>query len=196
VRTLAEKSCVLHPLRACNVQLLGLESATLDATSMQLTPLKALAQNIIARNRARNDGATETQNTMQLLPSKTPPKVALETANSSHGSHPDPDDDRRLCTACTRLDWSGRCLAARELRANRNYRPVLTRLRRCESYQPGAADPDRRPGPERWPSLVSDITAMRPAVFNRARLTRGEVNDERRNAGPGLPRGGPQRRSG
>ena len=72
---------------------------------------------------------------------------------------PSEDDDRRRCTDCARLGPGGACLAAArgEILASRSYRPVLELLRRCEGYQPGPDDPGRRPGPERWPGLVSAL---------------------------------------
>jgi hypothetical protein len=70
-------------------------------------------------------------------------------------------DDRRTCTQCANLAKSGRCLAAArgELVATaRDYRPPPDRLHRCERYAPGADDPDRRPGRERWPRLTEPRT--------------------------------------
>jgi hypothetical protein len=70
---------------------------------------------------------------------------------------PDPfPDDRRLCDQCANLTGRGLCLAARrgEIVVNRDYEPVRGLLRRCEGYTPGAADPDRRVGRERWPELI------------------------------------------
>lgn len=65
-------------------------------------------------------------------------------------------DDRRSCDQCTNLTVRGRCLAAwrGEIVANRDYEPVRDLPRRCEGYLPGADDPDRRTGWERWPELI------------------------------------------
>lgn len=69
---------------------------------------------------------------------------------------PDPfPDDRRTCEQCANL--TGRtCQAAKrgEIVASRNYEPIRDLPRRCEGYAPGADDPDRRHGPERWPGLI------------------------------------------
>ncbi len=70
---------------------------------------------------------------------------------------PDPlPDDRRRCGQCLNLTGRGLCLAARrgEIVANPDYEPVRDQLRRCEGYLPGADDPDRRTGRERWPGLI------------------------------------------
>jgi hypothetical protein len=63
-------------------------------------------------------------------------------------------DDRRTCYQCTNL-IDRRCTAAKrgEILASRNYEPIRDLLRRCEGYSPGADDPDRRHGRERWPGL-------------------------------------------
>ena len=65
------------------------------------------------------------------------------------------DDDRRRCAQCANLIAGGLCLAARrgEITASRNYAPIRDLPRRCEGYAPGADDPDRRPGRERWSEL-------------------------------------------
>ena len=69
-------------------------------------------------------------------------------------------DDRRTCQQCTSLSPDGRCRAAGrgELPyvASRIYSPVLDVPKRCEGYRPTAADPDQRPGVERWPGLKAD----------------------------------------
>jgi len=70
---------------------------------------------------------------------------------------PKPDtfpDDRRTCDQCANL-IARRCQAAKrgEIVANRNYEPIRDLPRRCEGYAPGASDPDRRHGRERWPGL-------------------------------------------
>ena len=65
---------------------------------------------------------------------------------------PDPHpDDRRTCDQCANL-IARRCQAAKrgEIVASRNYEPIRNLPRRCEGYAPGATDPDRRPGRERW----------------------------------------------
>jgi hypothetical protein len=64
--------------------------------------------------------------------------------------------DRRFCTDCTELRGA-RCIAAArgELpHAARRYEPMQDRLHRCIAYQPGPADPDRRPGRELWPGMA------------------------------------------
>jgi len=69
---------------------------------------------------------------------------------------PDPfPDDRRTCDQCANL-IARRCQAAKrgEIVASRNYEPIRDLPRRCEGYAPGADDPDRRHGRERWPGLI------------------------------------------
>ena len=69
---------------------------------------------------------------------------------------PDPfPDDRRTCDQCANL-IARRCQAAKrgEIVASRNYEPIRDLPRRCEGYAPGAEDPDRRHGRERWPGLI------------------------------------------
>jgi len=65
------------------------------------------------------------------------------------------DDDRRTCDQCANL-IARRCQAAKrgEIVASRNYEPIRDLPRRCEGYAPGAEDPDRRHGRERWPGLI------------------------------------------
>ena len=65
------------------------------------------------------------------------------------------DDDRRTCDQCANLIVR-RCQAAKrgEIVASRNYEPIHDLPRRCEGYAPGADDPDRRHGRERWPGLI------------------------------------------
>ena len=63
---------------------------------------------------------------------------------------PKPDtfpDDRRTCDQCANL-IARRCQAAKrgEIVASRNYELIRDLPRRCESYVPGAGDPDRRHG--------------------------------------------------
>jgi hypothetical protein len=70
---------------------------------------------------------------------------------------PDPfPDDRRTCDQCANL-IAGQCQAANRgeiIGASRNYEPIRDLPRRCEGYAPGADDPDRRHGLERWPGLI------------------------------------------
>jgi hypothetical protein len=69
---------------------------------------------------------------------------------------PDPfPDDRVTCNQCANL-IAHRCQAAKrgEIVASRNYEPIRDLPRRCEGYAPGADDPDRRHGRERWPGLT------------------------------------------
>ncbi len=65
------------------------------------------------------------------------------------------DDGRRTCDQCANL-IARRCQAAKrgEIVASRNYEPIRDVPRRCEGYAPGADDPDRRHGRERWPGLI------------------------------------------
>lgn len=65
------------------------------------------------------------------------------------------DDDRRTCDQCANL-IARRCQAAKrgEIVASRSYEPIRDLPRRCEGYAPGADDPDRRHGRERWPGLI------------------------------------------
>jgi hypothetical protein len=69
---------------------------------------------------------------------------------------PDPfPDDRRTCDQCANL-IARQCQAAKrgEIMASRNYEPIRDLPRRCEGYAPGADDPDKRHGRERWPGLI------------------------------------------
>jgi hypothetical protein len=63
-------------------------------------------------------------------------------------------DDRRPCAHCANLSPTGICLAAAQGKLpgifNRMYRPAPDQPKRCEGYIPTAADPDQRPGKERW----------------------------------------------
>lgn len=71
---------------------------------------------------------------------------------------PDPfPDDRRTCDQCANL-IARRCQAAKrgEIVAGWNYKPIRDLPRRCEGYAPGADDPDRRHGRERWPGLIQN----------------------------------------
>lgn len=79
-----------------------------------------------------------------------------DTPQNSNTPERDPfPDDRRTCEQCANLGGR-RCLAAwrGEVVANRDYEPVRDIPRRCEGYAPGADDPDRRIGQERWPYLT------------------------------------------
>lgn len=64
-------------------------------------------------------------------------------------------DDRRTCDQCANL-IARRCQVAKrgEFVASRNFEPIRDLPRRCEGYAPGADDPDRRHGRERWPGLI------------------------------------------
>lgn len=76
---------------------------------------------------------------------------------ASEMPRPEPlPDDRRRCGQCLNLTGRGLCLAALrgEIVANRDYEPLRALPRRCEGYMPGADDPDRRTGRERWPGLI------------------------------------------
>ena len=70
------------------------------------------------------------------------------------------EDDRRRCAQCrNRRPYDGVCLiavpkAGALVVADRSYVPDPVLLRRCEGYAPGADDPDRRHGRERWPGLI------------------------------------------
>lgn len=77
---------------------------------------------------------------------------------NSESETPEPDlftDDRRTCDQCANL-IALRCQAAKrgEIVANRDYEPIRDLARRCEGYAPGADDPERRHGRERWPQLT------------------------------------------
>ena len=68
---------------------------------------------------------------------------------------PDPfPDDRRTCNQCANLS-GGRCQAARrgEIATSRDHQPIPNQLKRCSGYAPRVADPDQRPGRDRWPGL-------------------------------------------
>jgi len=80
-----------------------------------------------------------------------------EAASANEVPRPLPDDDdRRHCAQCANLAPSGLCLAARrgEIVASQNYEPIRDLPRRCEGFAPGADDPDKRHGRERWPELI------------------------------------------
>ena len=69
---------------------------------------------------------------------------------------PDPfPDDRRTCDQCANL-IARRCQAAKrgEIVASRNFEPIRSLPQRCEGYAPGADDPDKRHGRERWQGLI------------------------------------------
>lgn len=83
-------------------------------------------------------------------------------------------DDRRTCRDCANLSGTGRCLSAargnRDTDAGRSGFPIDDLLRRCAGYAPGADDPDRRPGAERWPVMVADakpVQGLARAVVGR-----------------------------
>lgn len=65
-------------------------------------------------------------------------------------------DDRIRCGTCRQIGPSGPCRAAAsgEIVASRSYEPDRTLLRRCEGYQPGPDDNDKRTGRQRWPHLL------------------------------------------
>jgi hypothetical protein len=74
-------------------------------------------------------------------------------------------DDRRACTECRNLTSSGYCLAAYRgealgFDAPKTYVPAAPDLpQHCAGYLPGPEDVDRRPGAERWPSLLVKMGA-------------------------------------
>lgn len=118
--------------------------------------IKALAAAVLERNKSRNKPATN----WLLEGVRNSPKVARKVASVAAEFDPAPDD-RRTCFVCTNYR-AGRCLAAwrGELpNTSRKYRPDPERLRRCEGYQPGTDDPDRRHGRERWPGLTRQEAA-------------------------------------
>lgn len=63
-------------------------------------------------------------------------------------------DNRRRCDQCANLTKAGKCIAWQAVNVRRGYEPVRDIPRRCEGYQPGLDDPDRRHGRERWPGLI------------------------------------------
>lgn len=70
----------------------------------------------------------------------------------------------RTCRQCANLSPGGRCLAAWRgesfgpgIAISRNYAPPPDQPLRCAPYRPGANDPDRRTGAERWPWLLRDV---------------------------------------
>ncbi|MBK5965714.1 hypothetical protein CCR95_16905 [Thiocystis minor] len=73
-----------------------------------------------------------------------------------------PPDDRRTCRQCRNLSRNGRCQAAEAGRlplTGTRYEPDQNALQRCVGYAPGADDPDRRPGKERFPGLHARLWA-------------------------------------
>lgn len=102
-----------------------------------------------------------------MLPAEAAPLIDLCSQNEEREPVPAIDslpgitskermcDDRRRCSECAKLGHGGRCLAAvrREIVASRTYAPNQSLLRRCEAFAPLPGDPDRRPGPDRWPGL-------------------------------------------
>jgi hypothetical protein len=64
-------------------------------------------------------------------------------------------DDRRTCNQCANL-IARRCQVAKRyaIVSSGSDEPMRSIPRRCEGYAPGADDPDRRHGRERWPGLT------------------------------------------
>jgi hypothetical protein len=60
-------------------------------------------------------------------------------------------DNRRTCRQCANLR-AGICTG--QSNGGRLYRPQVDTLFRCEWYEPGPDDADRRPAAERWPGLT------------------------------------------
>lgn len=86
----------------------------------------------------------------------SPPATFEKSFPTNDGRATDePPDDRRTCGQCANL-IARQCQAAKrgEIVANREYEPVRDLPRRCEGYMPGADDPDKRHGRERWPELT------------------------------------------
>lgn len=118
--------------------------------------IKELAAAVLERNQSRNKPATNWFSEGV----KNSPIVARKVASVTAEFDPAPDD-RRTCFVCLNFR-AGRCLAAwrGELQNTaRKYRPDPERFRRCEGYQPGPDDPDRRHGRERWPGLTRQEAA-------------------------------------
>jgi hypothetical protein len=67
--------------RARNTQQNGPERASAGATDAQQASLKALAADVLARNKPRTSSAAEAPKHAQQTPPETPPFVALETAH-------------------------------------------------------------------------------------------------------------------
>ncbi|MBK1721948.1 hypothetical protein [Thiocystis violacea] len=104
--------------------------------------------------------------------SRTPPSTLAELQAEYPGARIEPealctaapapvsrylDTDRRQCSDCSELARDGACQAARRgalRQTSRSYAPDPETLHRCPAYLPGPADPDRRPGRERWPNLA------------------------------------------
>lgn len=71
------------------------------------------------------------------------------------------DDGMRTCQQCANRSPGGRCVAAWRgesfgagITTSRTWTPTTPdRPQRCGAYAPGANDPDRRSGRERWPTL-------------------------------------------
>lgn len=74
-------------------------------------------------------------------------------------------DDRRTCHQCANLSTRRLCLAGErgDMPMKAVVSPLLNRLQRCEGYQPGLYDLDRRSGRERW--RPSDPKAIHPEVL-------------------------------
>ena len=122
----------------------GTGQGTAKAAERNLTAVTAVPDPVDTENSHGSFGSN----------GRTTSVLILETAGVA-------DDDRRSCDQCTNLTDRGVCLAARSggIVASRNYEPIRDLLRRCEGYVPGAADPDRRSGRERWPELT-DMKGM------------------------------------
>ncbi len=60
-------------------------------------------------------------------------------------------DNRRTCRQCANLR-AGICTG--QSNGGKLYRPQVDTLVRCEWYEPGPDDADRRPAAERWPGLT------------------------------------------
>jgi hypothetical protein len=105
--------------------------------------------------RCRDDGSA--RDYFVALARQSATLATQEAASADEVPRPLPDDDdRRRCARCANLAPSGLCLAARrgEIVASQNYEPIRGLPRRCEGFAPGADDPDRRHGRERWPGLI------------------------------------------
>ena len=74
------------------------------------------------------------------------------------------DDERRRCTDCANLTKRRLCIAG----AHQSVHPVTDILMRCEGYQPGPDDPDRRSGRERW--FPASVKHTLPPAAEQLRL--------------------------
>ena len=59
-------------------------------------------------------------------------------------------DNRRTCRQCANLRID---VCKAQSTSRRKYRPQVEVLFRCEWYEPGDKDPDRRPVTKRWPGM-------------------------------------------